>query len=467
MRNRKAFTLVELLVVIGIIAILAGLLLPAVNRMRISASITAQKAEFQTITSALEQYKADFGDYPRNANLPTWNTQQPPPSAAPIYLSLATALIGPGPAITQGSATSLQIGDGNDGPGFRCQTSDAIPGTTTISASGTSVNVSANSQYTAQATAFANNFSTATEASITFFPTTADPYEETIGIKSATLSGATSLTLTLTSPASASHNGTCLVFTPGGKVWGPYISPDSFKVAYVPKMDMNGVALGGSGASPPIGSYGEPVLLDHWGQVIQYFPTYGPVNNRTNDSVSYAPGSAAATAVSAGPLYGYSQPKSIDTKNGQNAIWDSRDGAPFFSIWTGSGMGTAWADPVSGTGTVYCQQWQDNTSAPYFYPELAVLWMLGVSQPSSPSFTPGAGGNAITTAGSDKLSFTGPFILISAGPNGPAGSTNSLGGSNFGGFCNMVDPATGNPLAPNLLQQAFINSGNIYNFDRQ
>ncbi|HEY1922028.1 MAG TPA: type II secretion system protein, partial [Tepidisphaeraceae bacterium] len=61
MNKRKAFTLVELLVVIGIIALLAGILLPAVNHMRRSAQITGQKADFQSIGTALEQYKSDFG----------------------------------------------------------------------------------------------------------------------------------------------------------------------------------------------------------------------------------------------------------------------------------------------------------------------------------------------------------------------------------------------------------------------
>ncbi len=74
MNNRKAFTLVELLVVIGIIAILAGLLLPAISQMHRSAQITGQKADFVTIANALDAYKADFGDYPRNDVLTRWNT---------------------------------------------------------------------------------------------------------------------------------------------------------------------------------------------------------------------------------------------------------------------------------------------------------------------------------------------------------------------------------------------------------
>jgi hypothetical protein len=61
--------------------------------------------------------------------------------------------------------------------------------------------------------------------------------------------------------------------------------------------------------------------------------------------------------------------------------------------------------------------------------------------------------------GAEKLSYSGPYILISAGPDGP--------NRNNGGFCNMADPTTGKSLPANTWQKTFIDSGNIYNFDRQ
>src|SRR5690349_14585048 len=97
--RRKAFTMIELLVVIGIIAVLAGILLPAINHMRRQAQINGQRADFVTISNALDAYKADYGDYPRNDVLPRWNTGiiLNPQTPAPIHLSLAAALMGPGP----------------------------------------------------------------------------------------------------------------------------------------------------------------------------------------------------------------------------------------------------------------------------------------------------------------------------------------------------------------------------------
>src|SRR5580704_5756026 len=121
MTNRKAFTLVELLVVIGIIAILAGLLLPAISKMHRSAQITGQKADFVTIANALDAYKADYGDYPRNDVLPRWNTNPAatPRTPAPIHLTLATALMGSGPQTTQTTGAGVYlVGDGADGLGF-------------------------------------------------------------------------------------------------------------------------------------------------------------------------------------------------------------------------------------------------------------------------------------------------------------------------------------------------------------
>jgi len=61
--NRRGFTLVELLVVMGIILILVALAIPAVNSARNRAKDTEVKAGCNTIQSALERYAVDHGGH--------------------------------------------------------------------------------------------------------------------------------------------------------------------------------------------------------------------------------------------------------------------------------------------------------------------------------------------------------------------------------------------------------------------
>jgi prepilin-type N-terminal cleavage/methylation domain-containing protein/prepilin-type processing-associated H-X9-DG protein len=68
MRSRRAFTLVELLVVIGIIALLVGILMPALSRAKESANRIACLANLRTLGQGFVMYTNDNrGRYPRPA----------------------------------------------------------------------------------------------------------------------------------------------------------------------------------------------------------------------------------------------------------------------------------------------------------------------------------------------------------------------------------------------------------------
>jgi type II secretory pathway pseudopilin PulG len=89
-RRYNAFTLIELVLVVGIITVLAGLVLSTVGYARKKGARARAETEIAAISAACENYKADNGVYPSNADTNTLNAQTSlDPSAyqaASVYL---------------------------------------------------------------------------------------------------------------------------------------------------------------------------------------------------------------------------------------------------------------------------------------------------------------------------------------------------------------------------------------------
>ncbi|MFH1740710.1 MAG: prepilin-type N-terminal cleavage/methylation domain-containing protein [bacterium] len=58
-KNRDAFTLIELLIVVAIIGILAAIAVPNFMNARIRANVARSKADLRTIGTAMQMYKLD------------------------------------------------------------------------------------------------------------------------------------------------------------------------------------------------------------------------------------------------------------------------------------------------------------------------------------------------------------------------------------------------------------------------
>ncbi len=108
--NRRAFTIVELLVVIGIIVLIAGITIPMALKAYSKADATRLRMDLQTVATGLEAYKQNHGDYPRINDYSGTNNYRG-------AIVLARAMVAPGPAKT--SPSPAPGDDGADGPGFR------------------------------------------------------------------------------------------------------------------------------------------------------------------------------------------------------------------------------------------------------------------------------------------------------------------------------------------------------------
>jgi len=89
-KGTEAFTLIELLIVVAIIAILALIAVPNFLEAQTRAKVARVRADLRTIATALEAYAADWNDYPLNDGF--YNVLPPELTTPVAYLTNATLI---------------------------------------------------------------------------------------------------------------------------------------------------------------------------------------------------------------------------------------------------------------------------------------------------------------------------------------------------------------------------------------
>lgn len=90
----SGFTVIEMLVVITVISILAGILLPSLGTAQKRAKMTRTQGIIDSITMALKQYRTDYVAYPPDSDIPTISSGTPTTATCVYYYSAATFIAG-------------------------------------------------------------------------------------------------------------------------------------------------------------------------------------------------------------------------------------------------------------------------------------------------------------------------------------------------------------------------------------
>jgi len=106
-RRHRAFTLVELLVVMAVIATLAAILFPAFSAIKKKGTIAKATAELKRVAMAIESYKAQLGHYPPDHVIPGGVD----PLINSLYFELSGTTTTGGTFTTLDGASSIQAAD--------------------------------------------------------------------------------------------------------------------------------------------------------------------------------------------------------------------------------------------------------------------------------------------------------------------------------------------------------------------
>jgi len=124
--RRRAFTLVELLIVISIIGLLAAFILTAMGPIKRNKAISAARSELEQYKNALEAYHSKYGVYPPANQNPNslYNAPVPPPlppndraQFSQLYYELSGTTINGGNFVTLDGANSIPTSTATTPPG--------------------------------------------------------------------------------------------------------------------------------------------------------------------------------------------------------------------------------------------------------------------------------------------------------------------------------------------------------------